>query len=139
MINTSLLQLSKDELSKPLSKRIPCSIVFYPKVFYTEKPAIIYLHDWNKYPYTASICSLGKELANQGYVFISLGIYRRGVEGQMRAIPDNDVDDIDRGIQYLKGNGCHNIILMGEGIGALGVLKYQLTILKFLILPKNLY
>ena len=127
MINTSLLQLSKDELSKPLSKRIPCSIVFYPKVFYTEKPAIIYLHDWNKYPYTASICSLGKELANQGYVFISLGIYRRGVEGQMMAIPDNDVDDIDRGIQYLKGNGCHNIILMGEGIGALGVLKYQLT------------
>ena len=127
MINTYLLPLYKDESSKPLIKRIPCSIVFYPIAFFPEKPAIIYLHDWNKYPYTASICFLGKGLANQGYVFVSLGIYRRGVEGQMMAIPDDDIDDISRGIQYLKANGCHNIILVGEGIGALSVLKYQLT------------
>ncbi|MGK7955894.1 MAG: DUF1749 domain-containing protein [Crocosphaera sp.] len=127
MSNIYLLKLSKNELSKPLSQRLPCSIFFSPPSLSTEKPAIIYLHDWNKYPYTASICSLGQALANEGYFFLSLGIYRRGVEGQMTAIPTDDIEDIDRGINYLKDKGCQRIILMGEGVGSLSIINYQVT------------
>ncbi|MDJ0842783.1 alpha/beta hydrolase [Crocosphaera sp.] len=127
MINTYLLKLSSDELSKPLSKRLPCSILFSPTSLSTDKPAIIYLHDWNKYPYAASICDLGQTLANQGYFFLSLGISRRGVEGQMTAVPRDDIEDINRGVNYLKDQGCQKIILVGEGIGSLSVLQYQLT------------
>ena len=127
MFPTYLLSLSKDELSKPYTKRLPCSILFQapsPQQV-GQKPALIYLHSWNSYPYSLPACSLGSALANQGYLFLSLGMHRRGVEGQMRAIPDDDIEDVDHGVEYLSSHGCSEIIIIGEEIGALTAVRYQ--------------
>ncbi|MEM8778318.1 MAG: DUF1749 domain-containing protein [Cyanobacteria bacterium P01_G01_bin.49] len=124
MVNPYLLKLPPQELIDSSSHKLPYSIIFQPTNLSSQKVAIIYLHDWNKYSYTASGCYLGQELAKQGYLFLSLGMRRRGVEGQMRAIPDDDIDDIRQGIDYLKAQGCQNIILMGEGIGGLNAIRY---------------
>ncbi|KST68926.1 alpha/beta hydrolase [Mastigocoleus testarum] len=127
MFPTYLLSLSKDELSKQYTKRLPCSILFQPTcpTQGSQKPAIIYLHSWNSYPYSQKAYLLGSALANQGYTFLSLGMHRRGVEGQMRAIPDDDIEDIKRGVEYLSSHGCSEIIIIGEEIGALTGIRYQ--------------
>lgn len=127
MFPTYLLSLSKDELSKPYAKRLPCSILFQssspeqPR----KKPAVIYLHGSNDYPYSVEAYSLGCALVTKGYLFLSLGMQRRGLEGQMRAIPDDDIEDVNRAVEYLSSHGCSEIIIIGEEIGALTALRYQ--------------
>ena len=83
MFPTYLLSLEKNELSKPYAKRLPCSILFQSPSSEQErqKPAVIYLHGWNGYPYSLPAYSLGSALASRGYLFLSLGMRRRGVEG----------------------------------------------------------
>ena len=127
MFPTYLLSLSKDELSKPYTKRLPCSILFQAPAPEQErqKPAVIYLPGSNHYPYSLPACCLGSALASQGYLFLSLGMHRRGVEGQMRAMPDDDLEDINRGVEYLSSHGCSEIIIIGEEIGALSAVRYQ--------------
>ncbi len=123
MLPAYLVYLSKDEINKPYIQRLPCSILFQPHS--RKKPAVIYLHGWNQYPYCLQACSLGSALGNLGYLFLSLGIHRRGVEGQMRAIPDEDIKDIHLGMEYLSSHGCSEIIIIGEEIGALSAIRYQ--------------
>ena len=127
MFPTYILSLSQDQLSKPYAKRLPCSILFKPPSPVPEKhkPAVIYLHGWNGYPYSVQANSLGSSLTAQGYLFLSLGMQRRGVEGQMRAIPDDDIVDINCGVEYLSSRGCSEIIIIGEEIGVLTALRYQ--------------
>ena len=127
MFPTYLLSLSKDELSKPYTKRLPCSILFQTPIpeQAKPKPAVIYLPGWNGYPYSLPAYCLGSALASQGYFFLSLGMHRRGVEGQMRAIPDGDIEDVNRGVEYLSSHGCSEIIIIGEEIGALSAVRYQ--------------
>ena len=127
MFPTYLLSLSKDELSQPYTKRLPCSILLQPATPEPtkQKPAIIYLPSWNHYPYSQQAYSLGSALANQGYLFLSLGMNRRGVEGQMRATPDDDIEDVNRGVEYLSSHECREIIIIGEEIGALTAVRYQ--------------
>jgi len=50
---------------------------------------------------------------------------RRGMEGQMRAVPDNDLRDIKLAVDYLHTNGCSKIWLLGDEIGGLSALRYQ--------------
>lgn len=127
MFPTYLLSLSQDELNKPYTKRLPCSILFQPPAPKPEKqkPAVIYLPGWNHYPYSQAAYCLGSALANQGYLFLSLGMHRRGVEGQMRAMPDDDLEDVNRGVEYLSSHGCSEIIIIGEEIGALTAVRSQ--------------
>ncbi|MGQ4649385.1 DUF1749 domain-containing protein [Lyngbya aestuarii] len=127
MFKTYLLPLSENELNQAYTKRLPCSLLWQPTSpqIKKQKLAVIYLHDWNGYPYSALACHLGSELASRGFVFLSLGMHRRGVEGQMTAVPDDDLEDLHRGVQYLSSRGCSEIILIGEGIGALTAVRYQ--------------
>ncbi|MEB3180372.1 MAG: DUF1749 domain-containing protein [Nostocaceae cyanobacterium] len=127
MFATYLLLLSKNELSKPYTQRLPCSILFQPVSPPQQRQGIgvLYLHGWNGYPYSPVACSLGSALATQGFVFISLGMGRRGVEGQMKALPDDDIADISRGVEYFHSCGVRDIILVGEEIGALSAVRYQ--------------
>ncbi|MGB7444410.1 MAG: alpha/beta hydrolase [Coleofasciculaceae cyanobacterium] len=125
MLPTYLLKLPNDEQSNSSPKPLPCSIIFQPLEQERQKPAVIYLHGWNGYPYSLQACFLGSALASQGYLFLSLGMHRRGVEGQMRSIPEDDIEDLTRGVEYLNSHGCSEIIIVGEGIGALTALRYQ--------------
>jgi len=88
-------------------------------------PAFIFAHRWGGYPHEALPRQLGAELADQGFGFLSLCMRRRGMEGQLTSVPDNDLYDIKLAVDYLKINGFTEIILVGEEVGALSVLRYM--------------
>ncbi|MAF83161.1 MAG: hypothetical protein CL797_03570 [Chromatiales bacterium] len=88
-------------------------------------PAFIFAHGWGGYPHDTLPRQLGTELTAQGYGFLSLCLRRRGMEGQLTSVPDNDLRDIKLAIDYLKVNGFTEIFLLGEQVGALSVLRYM--------------
>jgi alpha-beta hydrolase superfamily lysophospholipase len=88
-------------------------------------PAFIYVHRWGGYPYDAVPTGLGPRLARQGYGFLSLSLRRRGMEGQLAALPDNDLRDIKLALDYLHTNGFSKLYLIGEEIGCISVLNYM--------------
>jgi alpha-beta hydrolase superfamily lysophospholipase len=88
-------------------------------------PAFIYVHRWGGYPYDSVPSGLGHELAQQGYGFLSLGLRRRGMEGQLAALPDNDLRDIKLAIDYLHTNGFSKLFLIGEELGCISVMNYM--------------
>jgi pimeloyl-ACP methyl ester carboxylesterase len=88
-------------------------------------PAFVYVHRWGGYPYDAVPVTLGPQLAAQGYGFLSLSLRRRGMEGQLAALPDNDLYDIKLALDYLHTNGFKQLYLIGEEIGCISVLNYM--------------
>lgn len=89
------------------------------------KPAFVFAHRWGGYPHDPLPKFLGPRLADQGFTFLSLCLRRRGMEGQLMALPDNDLRDLKLAIDYLHTNGCKGIFLLGEEVGALSALRYQ--------------
>ena len=87
--------------------------------------AFVFMHRWGGYPYDPVARVLGPALADRGFVFLSVCMRRRGMEGQMNAVPDNDIRDAKLAADYLHTNGCQQIFLIGEEIGALSALRYQ--------------
>jgi pimeloyl-ACP methyl ester carboxylesterase len=87
-------------------------------------PAFIYVHRWGGYPYDSVPIGLGPQLAQQGFGFLSLCLRRRGMEGQLAAMPDNDLRDIKLAIDYLHTNGFSKVFLIGEELGCISVLNY---------------
>jgi len=88
-------------------------------------PAFVYVHGWGGYPYDRLPTRLGPELADQGFVFLSVCMRRRGMEGQLLAMPDHDMRDIKLAVDYLHTNGCSRIFLLGDAMGGLSVLRYM--------------
>ena len=88
-------------------------------------PAFIYVHRWGGYPYDPMPSSIGPLLAAQGCLLLSLCLRRRGMEGQLMAVPDNDHRDIKLAIDYLHTNGYGPVHLVGEEIGAISALNYM--------------
>ena len=88
-------------------------------------PAFIFVHDWGGYPYDRLPARLGPELADQGFAMLSVCLRRRGMEGQLHALPDNDMRDIKLAVDYLHINGYGRIFLAGEGMGGLSALRYM--------------
>ncbi len=88
-------------------------------------PAFIYVHRWGGYPYDPVPASIGPALARQGFGFLSLCLRRRGMEGQLAALPDNDLRDIKLALDYLHTNGFNKLFLVGEEIGCISVLNYM--------------
>lgn len=88
-------------------------------------PAFIFVHGWGGYPHDNSAKELGPALANEGYAFLSVCLRRRGMEGQLSAVPDNDLRDLQVAVDYLHTQGCQDIFLIGEEIGGLSALRYQ--------------
>jgi alpha-beta hydrolase superfamily lysophospholipase len=88
-------------------------------------PAFVYVHRWGGYPYDPLPEQLGPALAQQGYGFLSLSLRRRGGEGQLTALPDNDLRDIKLALDYLHTNGFSKVLLIGEELGCISVLSYS--------------
>ena len=88
-------------------------------------PAFIFAHRWGGYPHEALPRQLGAELADRGFGFLSLCLRRRGMEGQLMSMPDNDLYDIKLAVDYLRTNGFTEIFLLGEEVGAWSALRYM--------------
>lgn len=88
-------------------------------------PAFVFVHAWGGYPYDRLPTRLGPGLAAQGFAFLSVCLRRRGMEGQLLAMPDNNMRDIKLAIDYLHTNGCSKIFLLGDGMGGLSALRYM--------------
>lgn len=87
-------------------------------------PGVVFVHRWGGYPYDELPVELGPSVAGAGLPFLSLCLRRRGMEGQLLALPDNDQRDIKLAIDYLQTNGCDRIILIAEEVGCISVLSY---------------
>lgn len=90
-------------------------------------PAFVFAHRWGGYPYDELARSLGPVIAERGFAFLSVCLRRRGMEGQVNAIPDNDVRDLKLAIDYLYTNGCSNVYLVGDELGCSSIIRYQAT------------
>ena len=88
-------------------------------------PAFVFAHRWGGYPHEALPRQLGAQLADSGFGFLSLCLRRRGMEGQLMSMPDNDLYDIKLAVDYLKTNGFSEIFLLGEEAGAWSVFRYM--------------
>ncbi|MCP4000317.1 MAG: alpha/beta hydrolase [Gammaproteobacteria bacterium] len=88
-------------------------------------PAFVYVHRWGGYPHDPVPVALGPQLAAEGYGFLSLSLRRRGMEGQLAALPANDLRDIKLALDYLHMNGFNQLYLIGEEIGCISVLNYM--------------
>lgn len=87
-------------------------------------PGFVFAHRWGGYPHEELPRQLGETLAARGCAFLSLCLRRRGMEGQLMALPDNDMRDVKLAIDYLQTNGCEDIFLIGQEVGAFSVLSY---------------
>ena len=87
-------------------------------------PGFVFAHRWGGYPHESLPRELGEALAARGCAFLSLCLRRRGMEGQLMAMPDHDLRDLKLGIDYLHTNGCEDIFLVGQEVGAFSALNY---------------
>ncbi len=87
-------------------------------------PAIIYLHGWGGYPYEPQALELCPRMAEQGFACLSLCLRRRGMEGQLSAMPDDDLRDIKLGVDFLHTLGCRKVFLAGRELGGFSALRY---------------
>lgn len=87
-------------------------------------PGFIFLHRWGGYPYDQAALSLGPAMADRGFAFLSLCLRRRGMEGQLNAMPDDDLRDIKLAVDFLHTQGCRKIFLLGQEIGGYSALRY---------------
>jgi alpha-beta hydrolase superfamily lysophospholipase len=88
-------------------------------------PAFVFLHRWGGYPHDAEALELGPRLADKGFVFLSLCLRRRGMEGQLNAMPDDDLRDIKLAVDFLHTQGCRKVFLIGQELGGYSALRYQ--------------
>ncbi len=88
-------------------------------------PAFVFVHRWGGYPYDELARQLGPALSDSGFVVLSVCLARRGMEGQLMAVPDNDVRDIKLAVDFLHTHGCRSIYLAGEEVGAMSALRFQ--------------
>jgi alpha-beta hydrolase superfamily lysophospholipase len=103
------------------------SLLWFPDKYCpgSPAPAFVFIHRWGGYPYDPIAQVLGPSLASRGFVLLSVCMRRRGMEGQMNSVPDNDLRDVKLALDYLHTNGCTKIFLIGEEIGGLSALRYQ--------------
>ena len=75
---------------------MPHSLLWLPDDFRIGHPAsaVVYLHDWGGYADNPVAAALGPQLADDGFVVLSLCLRRRGMEGQLNALADDDMRDI---------------------------------------------
>lgn len=88
------------------------------------RPGVVLVHGWGRYPYDALAREVGPRLAEAGVVVLSVGMRRRGGEGQLGAVPDDDLRDIKVGLDALAQHGVQSAVLVGQDVGALSVARY---------------
>lgn len=89
-----------------------------------SRPAFVVAHRWGGYPHDPLPRRVGQALADSGCACLCLCLRRRGMEGQLLAMPDNDLRDVKLAIDYLHTNGFEDVFLVGEEVGALSVLNF---------------
>lgn len=105
---------------------MPPSLLWLPEGFRPGDafPAFVFIQRWGGYPYDDLPAQLGEELATEGFAALSVGLRRRGMEGQLAAVPDDDQRDIKLAVDYLHGMGCRKIFLLGQELGGISALDY---------------
>ncbi len=105
---------------------MPHSLLWLPDDFILgqPRPAFIFLHSWGGYPHDDLPQTLGSALADRGFGFLSLCLRRRGGEGQLVSMPDNDPADVRLAVDYLVNSGFSDIYLIGEEAGCHTAVHY---------------
>lgn len=105
---------------------MPTSLLWLPDLARIGQPlpAFVFLHRWGGYPHDPTAQQLGPALADRGYAFLSLCLRRRGMEGQLTAMPDDDQRDVQVAVDYLHTNGWTDIFLLGDEVGALSAARF---------------
>lgn len=67
---------------------------------------------------------LGPALAARGITTLSYRLRRHGLDGQLRVLPDDDVDDLQHAVRFLAEAEHSKLVLCGQGVGALSVGRY---------------
>lgn len=108
---------------------MPASMLWSPPEYVrgAAHPAIVFLHRWGGYPYDPVPVALAPALTAAGFVVLSLCLRRRGMEGQLACMPEDDHRDIKLALDYLHVNGCGSVFLVGEQVGGSGALDYMAT------------
>ncbi|HEU0103402.1 MAG TPA: alpha/beta hydrolase [Mycobacteriales bacterium] len=92
------------------------------------RPGVVLVPGWGRYPYDTLARELAPALAEAGVVVLSLGVRRRGGEGQaMSPMPDSDLRDIKVALDALAQQGVFSTVLVGEDVGATSVARYAAT------------
>jgi pimeloyl-ACP methyl ester carboxylesterase len=89
------------------------------------RPGVVFVPGWSRYPYDTLARTLAPILAEAGVAVLSLGLRRRGGEGQtFSPMPDSDQRDIRVGLDALAQHGVHSAVLVGQDVGATSVARY---------------
>jgi dienelactone hydrolase len=115
------------EPGPPASSAMVDSILFLPDGAAPDvpRPGVVLVPGWARYPYDPLARRLGPLLASCGIAVLSLGLRRRGGEGQLASpMPDSDLWDIKVGLDALAQHGVHSSVLVGQDVGALSAARY---------------
>lgn len=117
---------SEQKLGGASFNPMPPSMLWLPDDFTvgSKAPAMLFVHGWGGYSDDQTARQLGDYFSNRGYLFLGLGLRRRGIEGQLLSAPENDHHDIVLGINYLQSLGVDQIVLLGEQMGAFSAVSY---------------
>jgi pimeloyl-ACP methyl ester carboxylesterase len=89
------------------------------------RPGVVFCPGWAGYPYDPLARTLGPLLAEGGVAVLSLGLRRRGGEGQTYSpAVDGDLRDIKVGLDALSQHGVFTSVLVGQDVGATSVVRY---------------
>ncbi len=89
------------------------------------RPGVVFVPGWAAYPYDRLARELGPLLASAGVAVVSIGLRRRGGEGQfLSPFPDSDQRDIRVALDALSRYGVFAAALVGQDVGALSVARY---------------
>jgi dienelactone hydrolase len=111
----------------PASTAMIDSILFLPEGAAPDvpRPGVVIVPGWARYPYDPLARRLGPLLACHGIAVLSLGLRRRGGEGQLASpSPDSDLSDIKVGLDALAQHGVHASVLVGQDVGSLSAARY---------------
>jgi len=64
-------------------------------------------------------------LVQHGIAVLAIETHRSGWAGHETALLDDELEDIDRWIEYLLDSGCQSIVLAGASMGSLSIGRYQ--------------
>ena len=128
MTTVQLVSIWSDREANPTARLFPYAngLLYLPpgQSRGQGSPALLFVHRWGAYHYDPLPRTLGPAMAERGYGFLSLGMRRRGMEGQGVATPENDAADLKLAIDHLASLGFQDVILVGEEVGALSVARY---------------
>jgi alpha-beta hydrolase superfamily lysophospholipase len=106
----------------PPTPLTPQSLLLEPDC--PARGGVLLVPDWAGYAYDRPLREIATALADAGYRVLSLMPRRRGLEGALLSLPDDDLDDLRCGVDALTVRGCTTVLLAGAGVGAVSAARY---------------